>query len=322
MKEKQVFKIPIRSHDCKNYKRLDHFLAHQLPDYSRSFIQNIFKQGLITADSEELELNKMPARECLVKVSLLASPLSSLTAEDIPLDILYEDDYLLFVNKPAGLTVHPAPGHRSGTLVHALLNYMPFIETVGHPLRPGIVHRLDKGTSGVMAVAKENRTHAKLSSLFSTHSIDRQYECLVRGRPPFLQGTLNSTIGRHPFKRQKMAVNVKQGKQAVTHYKAVGHFGSFSHLSITLETGRTHQIRVHLSSLLKTPILNDALYGNPPQDKNFLGEKVASIVGTYPHPFLHAQSLGLIHPITNKPLFCKIGPPDIFQQVSQGIGKE
>ena len=319
---KKVLEIPIGSNDCENYKRLDHFLAQKLPEFSRSFIKHLFAAGLITAGQEKLELDRMPARECLVRIVHLPPTPTQLIPENIPLDILYEDEYLLLVNKPAGMTVHPAPGNYTGTLVHALMGYLPSLGAIGVPTRPGIVHRLDKGTSGVMAIAKESKTHEKLSQLFANHTIKRQYECLVRGLPTMEQGTLQSTIGRHPFKRQKMAINVKRGRQAITHYRAINKFTSFSHLCLTLETGRTHQIRVHLSSLLKTPVLNDPLYGNPPQDKAHLGERAAAVIGTYPHPFLHAQSLGFTHPITGLDLSYQVDPPEIFRQVYKALRED
>ena len=319
MKKTKAFEIPIQSHDSQNYKRLDTFLAHKLPDYSRTFIKHLFQQGLVTSDREKIELKKMPAEGNVVRVLLPAPTPLDLVSEDISLEILYEDEYLIFVNKPAGLTIHPAPGHYTGTLVHAILHHCPSIKSVGHKSRPGIVHRLDKGTSGVIVVAKEQETHEKLSSLFFSHDIDRQYECLVRGHPLHDQGTLHSTLGRHPFKRQKMAVNVKRGRDAVTHYRILEKLGICSHLHITLETGRTHQIRVHLSSLLKTPILNDSVYGNPPQDKILLGDTVAETFGNYEHPFLHARALGFIHPVTQHPLSFEVSPPEIFHRAYNAL---
>ena len=319
MKKTKSLEILIQSHDIEHYKRLDTFLAHKLPDCSRTFIKHLFLQGLITSDGKKLELKKMPIEGSIVQVSLPEPTSLELVAEDIPLEILYEDEYLIVVNKPAGLTTHPAPGHYTGTLVHAILHHCPSVKSVGHKSRPGIVHRLDKGTGGVLVVAKEQKAYEGLSSLFSSHSIDRQYECLVRGRPLHDQGTLQSSLGRHPFKRQKMAVNVKGGKNAVTHYKILEKLGRCSHLHMTLETGRTHQIRVHLSSLLKTPILNDATYGHPSQDRMLLGDIVAETLGDYKHPLLYAKILSFIHPITERPLFFETNPPEIFHKVTNAL---
>ena len=211
------------------------------------------------------------------------------------------------------MVTHPAPGNYTGTLVNAILHHCKDLQGVGDEKRPGIVHRLDKGTSGIMVVAKTQKCHEGLVKLFSTHDIDRIYECLVMGNKMPVAGTLESTIGRHPQNRLKMATDVRGGKHSITHYKVLEYFENMCHMQMKLETGRTHQIRVHLSSLMKRPILCDQTYGNPKEHLQRLGGKFKSVIKDYPHPFLHAKVLGLVHPITEEKLYFEVEPPQIFQ---------
>src|SRR5690606_11341479 len=204
-----------------------------------------------------LSLNKMPAVGTIVSIDVPPPIPLEAKAQNIPLEILFQDEHLAVVNKPAGLVVHPAPGHPDGTLVNAILYHCPDLSGVGGTLRPGIVHRLDKGTSGVMVVAKSQAAHEGLVLLFSKHDIDREYEALVvyeKNRLP-KNGRLEASIGRDPKNRQKMAANVR-GKNAITHFSVEKYFSHLAHVKLKLETGRTHQIRVHLSALLQCPILN------------------------------------------------------------------
>jgi len=320
-----VLKVKQVDHDC--YKRFDHFLAKKIPHLSRSFIKNLFKKDLIyfTDDSptenKKLELKKMPPIGSIINVEVPPPVPADAQPEDIPLDILYEDDHLVFVNKNAGLVTHPAPGNYTGTLVNAVLFHCPDIQGIGDQKRPGIVHRLDKGTSGIMVVAKTQSCHEGLISLFSTHKIERIYEAIVLGTKIPKKGTLTSTIGRHRTNRLKMAVNVRGGRQAITHFKSLKYYKNFTHVELKLETGRTHQIRAHLSYLLNGPILMDPLYGNPSGHLKRLGDRYNSVLKNYLHPLLHAKTLGLVHPITKENLRFEVPPPPVFQK-TLSLGSE
>jgi 23S rRNA pseudouridine1911/1915/1917 synthase len=232
-----------------------------------------------------------------------------LVAENISLDILYEDEFLIVINKPAGLVVHPAPGHWSGTLVNALLYHCKDLQGIGGEKRPGIVHRLDRGTSGVMVAAKEQQTHQHLVEIFKAHLIQRQYLALSYGELHRSAGTLTSLIGRSTHDRKKMSSKVTHGKNAVTHFKKLSSHKKLHLLELTLETGRTHQIRVHLSELLNCPILNDPLYAHPKQQLNQLPIAVTEGLLGNDYPCLHAKTLEFTHPMTKKYLsFSQVAP--------------
>ena len=309
-----VVKLTVGPEDVESFKRLDQFLSNKLPDISRSFIKDLFNKGHIKSDVK-IELKRMPAQGTEVIVTIPPPRAADAIAQDIPLEIVFEDEHLLFINKPAGMVVHPAPGNYDGTLVNAILHHCPDLKGIGDQKRPGIVHRLDKGTSGVMVVAKTQKCHEGLVKLFSTHDIERIYHALVMGIKIPESGKLESTIGRHPQNRLKMAANVRNGKDAITYYKVLNYYDKFSHLELKLETGRTHQIRVHLSQLLHRPILCDPLYANPNEHLNRLGHEYKKIIKDYPYPFLHARVLGLTHPITGEKLHFEVEPPQEFKEV-------
>ncbi|MCB9060007.1 MAG: RluA family pseudouridine synthase [Halobacteriovoraceae bacterium] len=308
-----TFSILITSEHHKQFKRLDQLLA-SLTDLSRSVVKNLFEKGLVFCEQSKIELKKLPQVGSTIIVQIPPAAPSSAQPENIPLEILFEDEYLAIINKPAGMVTHPAPGNYTGTLVNAVLHHCPNLRGVGEEKRPGIVHRLDKGTSGVMVVAKEQKCHEGLVQLFSRHDIIRKYQCLVVGNKVDPSGKLEGNIGRHPQNRLKMAITEK-GKHAVTYYRVINYFDRFSHLEMTLETGRTHQIRVHLSSILKRPILCDPLYANPLDQLKNLGPQIQKILKDYPYPLLHAKVLGFVHPITKKELYFETELPGIFQSV-------
>lgn len=310
----QDLEVTVTSGDRENFKRLDVFLAEKLPQFSRSTIKRLFEDDQITS-KVSLSLNKMPAAGCVIEIEVPPPVPTDLIAEDIPLEILFEDAHLLIVNKPAGLVVHPAPGHYTGTLVNAVLHHCPDLKGIGSEKRPGIVHRLDMGTSGVMVVAKDQKTHEGLVTLFSTHDIERKYEALVVGRLKDLSGTITTTLGRHPTNRLKMAADVKNGKRAVTHYKKIKELGPLTHVELKLETGRTHQIRVHMAQILHTPVLSDPLYGAGDHHLKKLPEGIGLKLKAYPYQLLHAKELGFKHPITGENLHFTTPPPQIFQDV-------
>ena len=286
-------------------ERLDVFVAARLSQLSRSRIGAMIQAGQIL-------LNHQPAaKSCRLSSGDLITVLvpdpedSTPHPVDIPLDIVYEDSDLLVVNKPKGLVVHPAPGHTEDTLVNGLLAHCgESLSGINGERRPGIVHRIDKDTSGLLVVAKNDLAHQGLSKQFETHSIDRVYETVVFGRMRELQGTIDAPIGRSQNDRKKMAVNARHTKRAVTHYSVLKQFHRFAHLSCRLETGRTHQIRVHLSSL-GHPVLGDAVYGNltPGFRLDFEGQ------------CLHAKVLGFDHPATGEHLYFESPLPEYFQKV-------
>lgn len=296
--------------DDLSFDRLDTLLVKRFPQFSRSFLKQLFTNGNIKAD-KKLSLSKLPAFGTKIQIQVPFPEDSELKAENIPIEILYEDEYLLFVNKPAGMVVHPAPGHYTGTLVHALLYHCTDLQGIGQVKRPGIVHRLDKGTSGVMVVAKEQKTHEMLVELFREHNLKRQYQALCYKSPMLDSGKIEAKINRHPKNRKKMTSKTNLGKDAVTYYKVLERFKNTSEVELTLETGRTHQIRVHLSERLNCPILNDYTYANVSQHlKNI--KKLKEVILDYEHPFLHAKHLSFKHPKTAKQLSFDVSPPKIY----------
>ena len=303
----------ITDEDFLKYKRLDAYLADKIEGLSRTLIKKLAEQGHLKSD-EKIELKKMPRIGTRLTFTPPVVRDTEIMAQNIPLDILFEDEYLVIINKPAGLVVHPAPGNYDGTLVNAILFHCPDLKGIGNEKRPGIVHRLDKGTSGVMVVAKEQRTHEGLVKLFSKHDIERKYQAICLGSKLPKTETLISSIGRHPNNRLKMSTVAKKGKNAITHMLTTEDFHRFSHVELTLETGRTHQIRVHLAELLNAPILNDHTYGKIKEERRFFSLEMKELIASYEHPFLHAKKLGFIHPITNKELVFDVAPPEIFQR--------
>lgn len=305
--------ITITKEDAENFKRLDTLLASRLPDLSRNLIKKLFEQGHFKSE-HKLELKKLPAPGVRILFDPPPPAPSEIKAQNIKLDILYEDEHLIIINKQAGLVVHPAPGNPDGTLVNAILYHCKDLKGIGNEMRPGIVHRLDKGTSGIMVVAKDALTHEGLVNLFSKHDIKRKYQAIVLGSKLPEEQTIKAPIGRSPHNRLKMACNVKNAKDAVTHMKVEQVFKYFSHLELTLETGRTHQIRVHLSELMNAPILNDHTYGKIKQERSLMSSDLKSLIYEYDYPFLHAKLLGFVHPITKKKLLFEQTPPKIFQR--------
>ena len=313
----QNIQLTITEDDQNNFKRLDHFLTKKLSGYSRTFLKSLFQNGHIylapntSPDQNKLELKKMPAAGSQIIINIPPPIPIEAVPENIPLEILYEDEHLLIINKHPGIVTHPAPGNYSGTIVNAILHHCTDLTGIGSKIRPGIVHRLDKGTSGTMVIAKSQKCHEGLILLFSHHDIDRIYEAISMGRDLAVAGTINAPIGRHPSHRLKMATNVRNSKIAKTHYKVLSRFKKSCHLELKLETGRTHQIRVHLSNILKSPILCDPLYGNPKEHLTRL-PALKNTLNDYEFPLLHARRLGFIHPITKKKLVFEVNPPDIF----------
>lgn len=290
--------------------RLDLVLSAGLEDYSRSFIQKLFDKGNIKVNGEVCPEKKIKCKAGDV-VELTVPPPEKLevTAENIPLEIVYEDEDVLVVNKPAGMVVHPAPGNYSGTLVNALMYHCgEKLSSINGVIRPGIVHRIDKDTSGLLMVAKNDRAHSSLSKQLSEHSITRKYSAIVYSNIREDKGTVDAPIGRNPDNRLKNAV-IREGmpgfpgaRHAVTHYKVVERFGDFTQIEAVLETGRTHQIRVHMS-YIKHPLLGDELYGPA---KNKVGAK---------RQMLHARVLGFLHPSTGEYMEFSSKLPEDYEKI-------
>ena len=283
--------------------RLDKTLAEHLPELSRGRIQALMARGLVSRDGETLSDASAKARPGEHRILVPAPTPAEPQAEAIPLQVLFEDDHLIVVDKPAGMAVHPAPGNETGTLVNALLHHCgDSLSGIGGVARPGIVHRIDKETSGVMVAAKSDAAHQGLSKLFATHDIDRVYVALVRGAPHPARGTIETRIGRSPHDRKKMAVLKSGGREAITHYMTEQVFGGdkplAARVACTLETGRTHQIRVHMASK-GTPCLGDPVYGSGPP-ATAVREAVAA--AGLKRQALHAAVLGFIHPVTGQAL--------------------
>lgn len=310
-----VKKISIEEKDLK-LSRLDKILALRLPELSRTQIQDFFDKGLIEVDgSVDFALNKKPKLNANITITFPPPQNYELHAENIPLDILYEDEDVVFVNKPAGMCVHPAAGNWNHTLVHALLFHCPNLKGIGNIKRPGIVHRLDIGTSGVMVVAKSHEAHRILIEKFQQHDLERKYLLLVLKKNTSTQGKIETLIDRSKKDRKKMTSIVQEGKKAITHYKILQQGKKVNLVECRLETGRTHQIRVHMAEQLSTPILNDYTYANPKQHLQNLDVKAQSILKDYPYPLLHARSLGIKHPLTNTWLEFDIAPPSPFKEL-------
>ncbi|HEY6007046.1 MAG TPA: RluA family pseudouridine synthase, partial [Geobacteraceae bacterium] len=264
---------------------------------TRSTVQRLIESGdVVVAGTIAKPSLKLKGGERIV-VSVPPPQPAEAQAEDIPLDILYEDDDLVVVNKPPGMVVHPGAGNSTGTLVNALLGHCTDLSGVGGELRPGIVHRIDKDTSGVLVVAKHDRAHLALARQFKEHSCKRVYLALVYGSPRTDTGRVESAIGRHPQDRKRMSGTARHGKHAVTHWRVLGRFGEVTLLRLRLETGRTHQIRVHLSEL-GHPLVGDSLYGGAGRLKNVRDPKLRQLIGELGRQALHAKTLGFVHPVS------------------------
>jgi 23S rRNA pseudouridine1911/1915/1917 synthase len=277
-------------------KRLDVFLASAIADVSRSQLSRHVAEGAVTVNGAA----SAPSRKLRAGDVVVWTPppvvTTELVAEEIPLAIVHEDRWLVVVDKPPGLVVHPAAGHEAGTLVNALLAHCKDLRGIGGELRPGIVHRIDKDTSGLLVVAKDDATMNALAAEFKAHTIERAYDAFVVGKPPGPGGRIETLYGRDPKDRKKFSSRVRAGKRAVTNWKVVERWPAAARVEARLETGRTHQVRVHMAAL-GCPLLGDKTYGRTPREPAL--RPIAEKLG---RQALHARTLGFVHPATGKPM--------------------
>ena len=285
-------------------ERLDKFLSTIYPDFSRTFFQKLIKNQKVWVNDQNQKASFPVHTDDLVKIEIPDAVETTIVPEDIPLDILYEDQDLLIVNKPKGMVVHPSAGHYTGTLVNAIMYHCKdSLSGINGEIRPGIVHRIDMDTTGSLIVCKNDEAHVDIAQQIKEHSVNRIYVGIVCGNVKEDEGTIEGPIGRHPVERKKMAINEKNGKPAVTHYKVLERFGNYTYMQFKLETGRTHQIRVHMASI-GHPLLGDSLYSsNRSAFKNLQGQT------------LHAQTIGFIHPRTGEYIEFSAPLPEYFEKL-------
>ena len=289
--------------------RIDRYLAEKDSGLSRSFIQKLLKDGQITVGDKAAKSNYKVRENDRIHLEIPDSSEPDIVPEDIPLDILYEDEDVLIVNKPKGMVVHPAAGHYQGTLVNAVMAHCgDSLSGINGVMRPGIVHRIDKDTSGALVICKSDFAHQSLAEQLSVHSITRKYRAIVHGNLKEDEGTIEGPIGRHPTDRKKMAINYKNGKDAVTHYKVLERFGQATYVECRLETGRTHQIRVHMASI-GHPLLGDTVYGSSKNPYHLEGQA------------LHAMILGFVHPRTCEYMEFTAPLPEYFVKLLSKLRK-
>ena len=285
-------------------ERLDKYLSIIYPDTSRSFFQKLIKDSGVLVNDKAEKASYRVNFEDIVTIHFPDAVETTIEPEDIPLDILYEDDDLLVVNKPKGMVVHPSAGHYSGTLVNAIMYHCKdSLSGINGEIRPGIVHRIDMDTTGSLIICKNDVSHVHIAEQIKVHSVNRIYEGIVVGNVKEDEGTIEGAIGRHPIERKKMAINEKNGKPAITHYKVLERFGNYTHMQFKLETGRTHQIRVHMSSI-GHPLLGDTLYSNGKSSFKILCGQT-----------LHAKTIGFIHPNNNEYLEISAPLPEYFEKL-------
>ena len=290
-------------------ERADALLSRLAPGLTRSAAQKLLERGAVTLNGGPARKNDRPDPGDVLEVVLPDPEPIDLVPQDIPLDVVYEDGDVIVVNKPVGLVVHPAPGHPDGTLVNALLYHCgTSLSGINGELRPGIVHRIDRDTSGLIIAAKNDRAHLALAAQLQDHSLARTYEAVAVGGLREDSGTVDAPIGRHPVDRKKMAVDRKNGREAITHWTVLARYPGYTHVECRLETGRTHQIRVHLASI-GHPLLGDTVYGAKKPVPGLAGQ------------CLHARRLRFVHPSTGEPVELECPLPAWFQDVLRKIDR-
>lgn len=296
--------------ELDNDERIDRYLSNELPDLSRSYIQKLIKDGHIYVNDKPVKANYRLSFDDVVNVSIPELKEPEIQAEDLPVDVLYEDADIIIINKAKGMVVHPAPGHYSGTLVNALMYHCGNeLSGINGVMRPGIVHRIDKDTTGSLLVCKNDMAHQSLAQQLKEHSIKRVYEAVVHGNLKEDTRIIDAPIGRHPTDRKKMSTRTAKGRDAITHYTVLERFGNYTYVQCELETGRTHQIRVHMASI-GHPLLGDIVYGPAKCPfKNLQGQT------------LHAKTLGIVHPRSGDYLEVNAPLPAYFLELLQRLRK-
>lgn len=289
-------------------QRIDTFICEKLNDYSRSSIQKLIRDGSITVNQKEIKTNYKVKINDIIRIVMPSPEVLDVVAENIPIDIVYEDEDLAVINKSQGMVVHPAAGHYSGTLVNGLIYHLKNLSSVNGDLRPGIVHRLDKNTSGLMLVAKNDKSHKFLAESLKEHSIDRIYYGLAEGNVKDDEGIINAPLGRSERDRKKRAVTRKNSKEAITGFKVIKRYGRYTLLELKLQTGRTHQIRVHMK-YIGHPLVGDDVYGRKVNKFGLEGQ------------LLHSKKLGFIHPRTGDYMEIDSQLPDYFLKVLRILEK-
>jgi 23S rRNA pseudouridine1911/1915/1917 synthase len=298
MTEKNHFFIVIEK---EKDSRLDLFLAERESDMSRSQVARAINEGRVTVNEKKAKAGQRLKVGDAIRFMKREPSQYHVSPEDLPLHIVYEDPYLLIVDKPAGMVIHPAPGHYDGTLVNAILFHCRDLSGIGGVLRPGIVHRLDKDTSGLLVVAKSDEAHRGLASQFKEHRIKKTYKVLVHGNIKGEQGFVDLPVGRHPVDRKKMSVRSRKGKEALSRWRVCERYGPATLLEVDIETGRTHQIRVHLNAL-GYPVVGDRVYGKKGNIKEDGYSDITRKLKNMERQALHAYRLSFLHPVTGKPL--------------------
>lgn len=319
--KKHLIKVP----ESKKPERLDTYLTNHIENATRTKIQSAIKAGLVTVNNKTTKANYIvkPFDEILVIQPIAPRP-EKIEPENIPLNIIYEDDYIIVVNKPAGMVAHPAYANYTGTLVNALLHHTKKLSAVNDNFRVGIVHRIDKDTSGLLLVAKDDYTHSKLAAQFAKHSIEREYQAVCWGKFSESKGQIATKITRSKADRKKFTISQSEGKDAITFYEVLEEFDFASLLKLQLKTGRTHQIRVHMSGIGK-PIFGDRTYGG---DKIVYGNqlpqiksRINNLLTIMKRQALHAKTLGFIHPVSKEFLRFDSELPDDFQELLKSLRK-
>lgn len=291
----------------QNEERIDKFLAEHISAVSRAYVQKLIKTNCVLVDNAPVKANYRLCMGNVIQINLPSLEETEILPENIPLDILYEDSDIIVLNKPKGMVVHPAPGHYQGTLVNALLYYCKEdLSGINGVMRPGIVHRIDKDTTGSVLVCKNDFAHRILAEQFKEHSMHRVYHAIVKGNLKEDKGTIDTMIGRHPIDRKKMSVHAKAGRSAITHYEVLERFEKYTYIACKLQTGRTHQIRVHMASI-GHPILGDTVYGSEKQPYKTDGQ------------VLHAKTLGIKHPRNHEYLEIDSPLPTYFAEILEKL---